>query len=98
MCLFIPSRVCLFLHNDTIHLRSTASSSSRRDQTMLQQRRDNHDDIRVETFCRNRAASALPLTAILPFVFLYPPLPCKSDWSGAGVRRRTCVCVSCFVT
>lgn len=52
---------------------------------MLQQRRDNHDDIKVETFCRNRAASALPLTAILPFAFLSPP----SSLQIGLVRRRS---------
>ena len=54
-----------------------------------------NDDIRVETFCRNKAASVLSLIALLPFP--PPPLPCKSDWSGARSQAAH-MYVSCFVT
>ena len=94
--MFIPSRVCLLLHNDTILLAPQASSG-RRDQKTFKQCRDKdchnfNDDIRVETFCRNRAASVLSLIALLPLPFPSPSslqigLVRRPESGGAHVRE-----------
>jgi hypothetical protein len=88
VCLF-QSRVYLFLHNDdTILLAPQPAEAGqiKRLSTVSRTRLSwPYDDIRVETFCRNRAASALPLIAFLPLP--WPPLPCKSPGHSEHCTR-----------